>query len=207
MDTIQALTERRAINFFQVGETVPHETIKQILEIANLAPSSNNLQPWEVIVVTNPEKKKILRQCAFNQAKVEEAAAIFIIIANPLAAEENIDEVLDSFEKLGYRDAKDREANRRGILNFLGERESLRRKIFAVKNASLFAMSLMIAAKGYGYETHPMDGFNEERVKKEFNISDDKIIPMMIALGSLRQGVQLLPRAWRRPIEKFVKFV
>ncbi|MCX7678793.1 MAG: nitroreductase family protein [Spirochaetes bacterium] len=206
MDVIHALKERRSINYFQQDETIPKETIMQILEVANLAPSSNNLQPWEVIVVTSAEKKKILRKCAFDQAKVEEAAAVFIIVANPSAAEENIDEVLDSFEMLGYRNAKDREANKQGALNFIGEKESLRRKIFAVKNASLFAMCLMIAARGYGFETHPMDGFIEENVKKEFNIPQDRIIPMLIALGTLRKGVTLLPRAWRRPVERFVRF-
>lgn len=206
MDTIQALQERRSINYFQPGETIPQETIVQILELANLAPSSNNLQPWEVIAVTDAEKKKILRKCAFGQAKVEEAAVVFIIIAHPGAAEENIDEVLDSFEKLGYRDPKDREANKKGALTFIGEKDSLRRKIFAVKNASLFAMSVMVAAKGFGFESHPMDGFLEDEVKKNFNIPDDRIVPMLVAVGSLKKDTKLLPRAWRRPLDRFVRF-
>lgn len=206
MDILQTLKERRSINYFQPGETIPKETITHILEVANLAPSSNNLQPWEVIAVTDPERKKTLRQCAFNQPKVEEAAVVFIIIAHPGAAEENIDEVLDSFEKLGYREAKDREANKNGALSFIGDKESLRRKIFAVKNASLFAMSLMVAARGFGYETHPMDGFIEEEVKKHFNIAGKKIVPMLIAMGSMKKDVKLLPRAWRRPVERFTRF-
>lgn len=45
--------------------------------------------------------------------------------------------------------------------NLYGSPDSLKRKIFAVKNASLFAMNLMIAARGFGLETHPMDGFDE----------------------------------------------
>jgi putative NAD(P)H nitroreductase len=83
---------------------------------------------------------------------------------------------------------------------------SLKRKIFAVKNTSLFAMNLMITAKGLGLETHPMDGFDEGCVKREFNIPADKIIPMLIAVGNLRSGITLLPRAFRRKIEEFVRF-
>ena len=79
-----------------------------------------------------------------------------------------------------------------------GTKESLRRKIFAAKNTGLFAMNLMLAAKGLGLETHPMDGFDEECIKKEFAIPDDKIVPMLIAVGKLKTGTTLLPRAFRR---------
>lgn len=37
-------------------------------------------------------------------------------------------------------------------------------------------------------------------------ISDDKIIPMLITIGYLRPGITLLPRAFRRSIKEFVKF-
>jgi nitroreductase len=67
-------------------------------------------------------------------------------------------------------------------------------------------MSVMIAAKGLGLETHPMDGFDEDAIKKEFHIPSEKMIPMLITLGSLRQGTILLPRAFRRSINEFVKF-
>ncbi|MEK7308014.1 MAG: nitroreductase family protein, partial [Nitrospirota bacterium] len=75
-----------------------------------------------------------------------------------------------------------------------------------VKNTSLFAMNIMLAAKGLGLETHPMDGFDEECIKKEFNIPADKIIPMLIAVGNLKSGITLLPRAFRRSVGEFVSF-
>ncbi len=58
------------------------DKLKELLKIANLSPSSFDLQPWEVIVVVDLERKKVLRRCAFNQPKVEEASAVLIIIAN-----------------------------------------------------------------------------------------------------------------------------
>lgn len=66
-------------------------------------------------------------------------------------------------------------------------------------------MNLMIAAKGLGLETHPMDGFDEECIKKEFNIPGDKIIPILVAVGYLRSGIALLPRAFRRKLNEFVR--
>ncbi len=90
--------------------------------------------------------------------------------------------------------------------NLYSTPDSLNRKFFAIKNTALFAMNLMIAAKALGLETHPMDGFDSECVKKEFNIPDDKIISMLIAVGNLKAGITILPRAFRRDIGEFVSF-
>lgn len=206
MDVIQAIKERRSINFFETGKEIPDDKLRELLELANLSPSSFNLQPWKVVVVKDPERKKVLRQCAFNQPKVEEASAVLIMIADPKAVEENIERMLNSWQELGYMKSEMRETYKGMANNLYGEPDSLKRKFFAVKNTSLFAMSIMIAAKGLGLETHPMDGFDEECIKKEFNIPPDKIIPMLIAVGYLRSGITLLPRAFRRSIDEFVRF-
>ncbi|MDP2276682.1 MAG: nitroreductase family protein [Nitrospirota bacterium] len=206
MDLIQAIKERRSINFFEPGRGISDDQIKELLAMANLSPSSFNLQPWRVVVVKNPERKKVLRQCAFNQPKAEEASAVLIMIADPKGVEENIDRMLDSWQELGYMKPEMRETYKGMAQNLYGPEDSLKRKIFAVKNTALFAMTIMIAAKGLGLETHPMDGLDEECIKKEFNIPSDKIIPMLIAVGYLKSGVTLLPRAFRRDLSEFVRF-
>ena len=205
MDVIQTIKERRSINFFETGQEIPDEKLKQLLELSNLAPSSFNLQPWEVVLVRDPSKKKILRKCAFNQAKVEDASAVFIILANPKAVEQNLSRVMNSWEELGYMKPEMRETYSDMIRNLYGSEESVQRKLFAAKNAALFAMNLMTAAKGLGLDTHPMDGFDEECVKKEFHIPREMLIPMLIAVGTLRHGTTLLPRALRRDLKEFIK--
>lgn len=206
MDVIQAIRERRSINFFEAEKEVPDDKLQELLDIANLAPSSFNLQPWKVVIVRTPERKRVLRACAFNQPKVEEASVVLIMVADPEAVEENMERVLDRWQELGYIKPEMRETNVNMIRSLYGERESERRRFFAVKNTSLFAMNLMVAAKGLGLETHPMDGFDEECIKREFNIPADRIIPMIIAVGYLRDGVTLLPRAFRRKREDFVRY-
>jgi nitroreductase len=206
MDVIQAIKERRSINFFEPGKEISDGKLNELLEIANLSPSSFNLQPWRVVVVREPQRKKILRKCAFDQPKVEDASAVLIIIADPGAVEKNGDRMLDSWQKLGYMKPEMRETYKGMIKNLYGAEDSLRRKFFAVKNTSLFAMNIMLAAKGLGIETHPMDGFDEECIKKEFNVPADKIIPMLIAVGNLKSGITLLPRAFRRNVGEFVSF-
>jgi len=195
MDIIQAIKERRSINFFETGKSISKEKIRELLELANLSPSSMNLQPWRVVVVMEAERKKILRKCAFDQPKAEEASAVL-----------NLGQVLDSWQALGFIKPEMRDTYTGMVKNLYDTEDSLKRKLFAVKNTALFAMNIMLAAKGLGLETHPMDGFDEDCLKKEFNIPADKTIPMLITVGYLRQGITLLPRAFRRKIEDFVRF-
>lgn len=206
MGIIEAIKERRSVNFFEPGKTISENLMRELLELANLSPSSFNLQPWNVIVVQDQERKKVLRQCAFNQTKVEEASAVLIMLANPRAVEEHLQRVLDSWEELGYIKQEQRETYSNMAKTLYGTEDSMKRKLFAVKNTSLFAMNLMLAAKGLGLETHPMDGFDEECIKKEFNIPVYMLIPMMIAIGDLKSGITLPPRAFRRDISQFVSF-
>jgi putative NAD(P)H nitroreductase len=206
MDIVSAIKERRSINFFEPGREISDGKLKELIELANLSPSSFNLQPWRVVIVNDPRRKTALRKCAFDQPKVEEASAVLIMVADPKAVEENRDRVLDRSEELGYMKPEMRETVIGMMQGLYGEVDSLKRKFFAVKNTSLFAMSLMLAARGLGLETHPMDGFDEDAVKKEFNIPDDKIIPMLIAVGDLKSGTTLLPRAFRREIGEFISF-
>lgn len=206
MDVLTTIQERRSINYFDPDKSIPDETLQELLTVANLSPSSFNLQPWKVIVVKDKERKKVLRRCAFDQPKVEEAAAVLIMIADPKGVEENLERVLESWQKLGFMQPEAKDTYRGIAANLYGTTESLRRQYFAIKNTSLFAMTLMIAAKGLGLETHPMDGFDEACIKKEFGIPDDKIVPMLIAVGTLKPGVTLLPRAFRRKVDEFVTY-
>ncbi len=51
MDAIDALKGRRSIRSYE-DKPVPREMLEEIVDAARLAPTANNFQPWEFIVVT-----------------------------------------------------------------------------------------------------------------------------------------------------------
>lgn len=207
MDVIEAIKGRRSINLFDPARTLPDGTLGELLKLAGLTPSSMNLQPWKVVAVRTPERKSALRKCAMDQARVEEAPATLIISAASGALEENADKVLSDWVALGYMNEKKAAGYRKFAGKHYGEAGSERRRIFAVKNAAFFAMSVMIAARGLGLETHPMDGFDEDAVKKEFGVDAGDTVICLVAVGWPKPGAKPLPRAWRRAPEEFARFV
>jgi nitroreductase len=207
-DCINAINTRRSIKFFDSERKIPRSTLNEVLSLANTSPSSINLQPWEIIVVESIDKKKLLRKCAQNQAKVEEASATLIIIANPKALEENMDRVLDSWVQIGNIKESSKEIYKT-MANKLYSNDytTQKRALFAVKNTAFFAMSIMIISKFFGLDTHPMDGIDEEEIKKNFNIDTYKIVPLLIAIGYKKPDVKLTERAYRRSLEDFIEYV
>nr|WP_248484811.1 nitroreductase family protein [Tepidibacter aestuarii] len=52
---MQAILERRSIRKYEEKE-VSDEIVKELLKAAMAAPSSNNMQPWEFLVIRNKEQ-------------------------------------------------------------------------------------------------------------------------------------------------------
>lgn len=74
--------KRRSIRGFTT-QKVPDEEARTLVEAACLAPSAGNLQPWEFIVVRDPEVKGRLRGAAHGQSFVSEAPVVFVVCAVP----------------------------------------------------------------------------------------------------------------------------
>jgi nitroreductase len=60
MDAIEVLKTRRSVRTYK-GEPVPRNIIEDIVDCGRLAATAVNIQPWEFIVVTDPE---VLRRIA-----------------------------------------------------------------------------------------------------------------------------------------------
>jgi len=89
MSLIDALKWRYATKKMN-GEKVPQAKVDQILEAARLAPTSSGLQPFKVIVVTNPELKAKIQTVAFGQSQIVDSSHLLIFAAWDNYTEQNI---------------------------------------------------------------------------------------------------------------------
>ncbi len=79
------VAKRRSIRKYKDIE-IPDEHIHQMLEAAQLAPSTNNTQPWRFVVVKNPETIELLSLVAGRQKFIANAKAVVIALANKAAS-------------------------------------------------------------------------------------------------------------------------
>lgn len=88
------LNWRYATKKMDPSRKVSEEKVARILEAIRLAPTSSGLQPFEVIVVTNPELRAQIRAAAFDQAQVTEASHLLVFAAWDNYTDARIDSVV-----------------------------------------------------------------------------------------------------------------
>jgi len=174
-ETFQVMEERSSVRLYQKDKEIPSETLYEILEMAGKAPSAWNLQHWRFIVVTSQEQKETLFPIAYNQKQVLDASAVVIVLGDTEAdkvAAEVFEKAPEEARNLLLNNIKSAYSQGRP----LGEREAL-------KNASLGAMQLMLAAKALGVDSCPMSGFDHEAIVPALGIPERFVPVMMITLG------------------------
>ncbi len=81
MDVFEAIKNRRSIRGFQ-RKPVSEEQVKRLVEAAISAPSAGNIQPWEFIIVRDPDIKQKLSLAALDQNFIAEAPVVIAVCAD-----------------------------------------------------------------------------------------------------------------------------
>ena len=77
---LDAIENRRTTNKYDSSRNIGDAQISELVRLATRAPTAFPLQNWRFIAVRTPEAKAHLRKLAFDQPKVTEAAATFIVV-------------------------------------------------------------------------------------------------------------------------------
>ena len=94
----EKLNWRYATKKMDPAKAVPQDKVNRILEAANLAPTSSGLQPFEIIVVTNPEVKAQLSAAAYGQSQIVDGSHVLVFAAWDNYTAERIDAVVANLE-------------------------------------------------------------------------------------------------------------
>jgi len=83
LDVFEAIKKRRSVRAF-TKEQVSDSEVKKLIDAARWAPSAGNIQPWEFVVVRDPDIKRGLATAALDQTFIEEAPVVIVVCANQL---------------------------------------------------------------------------------------------------------------------------
>ena len=192
-DLKQIFEARRSINFFDSSKPLGDKLLEQIINLATTCPSAYNLQPWRVIAVRSDEGKKLLYELGSRQDKFLNAPVTLLIVGD----REGYGLSNPMWEELALHMDAERLAGAQQFTARLYGSTDERKIKFAESNASLFAMSIMYAAKYYGVESHAASGIDFAGIKQAFKLEVGKEVVMAISLGYFDESKTLYPRARR----------
>ena len=177
----QAIADRRATPSFD-GAPIPAEDLKRILEAGLDAPSGYNIQPWRFVVVQSSEQKKRLRGASYNQAKVEEASAVIVACGDADGWRKDLDLVLQQGLEGGMPEGYADQA-RSSVPNYLSSFNSDQMKGWLNKMTMIAFTHMMLMAEVMGYDTAPMEGFEQEKVHEVLRLPMSYWVVSLLAIG------------------------
>jgi len=212
MNFFELINKRRSVRKFSDVE-VPEVVMKKCLKASILSANSSNLQPWEFYWVKSKEKKKLVVEACFSQNAAKTAKEIVIAVARIDTWKRNRNLIVEEYKKQNkfipiinnyynklipfvyYHD-------RLGIaglikriiyvfINIFGYFKPVPRgpiykhELFetVTKTTALACQNFMMALVAEGFDSCPMEGFDEKRIKKILKLNWKCHVVMIFGIG------------------------
>ena len=176
MQIKEAILQRRSIKHYDPNHVMTQNEIDTLLSHAILSPTAFNIQNWRFVVVTDKALRQKIRAVSWDQAQVEEASILLVLVADLMA-----------WNKEPGRYWKDAPKAVQDYLvpaihKYYDGKPQVQRDE-AMRSCGMAAMNIMLTAKSMGYDTCPMDGFDFEKVTDLLNLPKDHTPAMFVCVG------------------------
>lgn len=207
MDLFETLKWRYATKKMNPAKAVPQEKVDRILEAARLAPTSSGLQPFEILVVTNPEIKAKIRAIGWNQAQITDGSHLLVFAAWDNYTVERINMMFDLTNEVRGLKNEGWENYRNMLLGLYPKRPAEENFQHAARQAYIALGTALVAAASEGVDSTPMEGFDAKALDEILDLRAKGLRSVVILPLGYREpeGDWLVNlKKVRRPVEKFV---
>ena len=184
MELLDKLKWRYATKGFDKERRLGPEQVNNLLQAADLAPSSYGLQPFSLVLIESNEIKKKLSPAAFNQPQVTAASHLFIFAVRNELSEKDVNDFVDRIVKtrgISKDEVADYEATMKGSIN---KRTPEQRFNWAARQAYISLGILLSAAAIQDIDACPMEGFNNKQFDEILGLKEKGFSSVaMIAAG------------------------
>lgn len=157
---IEKLQWRYATKKMNPAKAVPQEKVDRIVEAVRLTATSSGLQPYEVLVVTNPEVREKIKAVAWNQAQITDGSHLLVFAAWDNYTAERINAMFDlTNEQRGFKN-EGWENYRQRLLALYPGRSAEENHQHAARQAYIGVGTALIAAAEEQVDSTPMEGFD-----------------------------------------------
>jgi len=223
MEFFEVVERRRSIRKYS-DKAVPSEVMNKALDAALIAPNSSNVQTWQFHWVRSAEMKKKMIKACLDQGAASSAQELLVVSVRPSLWKKTSKDILNAPLPAGLEEKMKMYYGQLVpfmygvqmlapvkwlIFNVMGLFKPTPRKPWSlrdreetcIKSAALACQNFMLAIAAQGFDTCPMEGFDESRVKRILNLKFGDRVVMVISVGErVERGVwgvrHRAPREW-----------
>lgn len=160
-DLLSALEWRYAAKSFTEGKLIPADTWAALERSLVLTPSSYGLQPWQFLVVQNPELRAQLRAASWNQRQITECSHLVVFTVRPQFDEEFVDSYVQSMAETRGIPAENLAGLKKVIMNDVtAKAQAGKLAEWNARQCYIALGNFMTAAALLGVDTCPMEGLD-----------------------------------------------
>jgi nitroreductase len=190
LTAIEAIESRRSVKHFDPTHQMTAEETARLIALAKLAPTSFNMQNYRFVLVGDPELRRQIRAVAWDQAQITDASLLVILCADLTAHANNPQRYW------AHAPQEVQDILVPALTPFYEGKPTLIRDE-AMRSTGFAGMTLMLAARGMGYDSCPMIGFDADAVAKLICLPKDHALSFILAIG--KQAKPVWPRGERLP--------
>jgi nitroreductase/dihydropteridine reductase len=206
---LEQLNWRYATKKMDATKAVPPEKLDVIIEAIRMAPTSSGTQPFELFVVTNPEKLAAIQEAAGGQAQITDGSHLLVFAAWDNYTADRIDEVVDlNTEARG--DLPMLHAYYDNLKNNYVPRDAAVNYAHAARQAYIALGIALVAAAEQEVDSTPMEGFDPSKVDEILDLKARGLRSVVLLPLGYRDptGDWLLPMGKvRKPLETIVRHI
>ncbi|MBR9915293.1 MAG: NAD(P)H-dependent oxidoreductase [Algicola sp.] len=159
---IENLNWRYATKKFDKSKKISPENLETLKEAMQLTASSYGLQPYEILLIENPELRTKLKAASWDQPQITDASHMVVLANKTNFGEELVDDYIDNVVEtrdMDKADLKDYADMMKSTVVSLSQEKKAQ---WTAKQAYIVVGNLLAAAATMKIDACPMEGFSNE---------------------------------------------
>ena len=188
---IESLNWRYATKKFDAKKKISNDNLAIIKEAIRLAPSSYGMQPYQVLIVENPELRAQLQPASWGQTQIVDASHLLVFSSYTNVTEKMVDDYVAL--KAGTEEVAVDQLKPYGdfMKSKLLEASPVEIAVWAAKQTYIALDSLMIACADLRIDACPMEGFEADAYNKILGLTEKGMTASVVATIGYRAADDL----------------
>jgi nitroreductase len=159
------------------------------LELAAIhAPSSYGLQPWNFVVVTDPEVRKKLHPVSYNQAQILDASHLVVFAAKNPPTPADVEAHVARTAEVRHQAPAELDGLKQALLGSLSRMDAAQAHRWAARQTYIALGFFLSAAALMGVDACPMEGFQPDKYDEILGLKQKGLGAVVLATAGYRSA-------------------
>lgn len=206
MSNLEALKWRYATKKFDRERILPEEKVDILKRTFNLTATSYGLQPLKMLVISNKELQKKLKEFSFGQKQIDTASHLLVICIENEVGEQFIKDYFNLVKHVRETPENVLEPFQNFLVKDFKAKAKEEIEIWAINQAYLALGTLLTVCATEGIDSCPMEGFEPEKYDELLRLEEKNLKSVLVLPVGYRAKDDMFSemKKVRRPLQEVI---